>query len=266
MNPARLFSAALCLGSATFAQVSRPAGITTLTLGADVANGIIAPAPSSRVRVPPLEQVRLLVPEGWSYPIQWTKDNKPMASATGRSYPIALAATSDSGFYNITGAPFPFIATGISLDVVTPGHLGNFSTRLELAAGSGVTQIVGFFVAGTSSKSLLIRTVGPSLRPFGVTKPAAQPRLRFFDAAGKEIGFTHPAVVVDLAGFFSSVGAFALTGGETSFDYGPFPPGAYTVHVSDQSSQGGTVLVEAYEFSTGPAPQVTPIAPPGPGG
>ena len=237
----------------------RPSGATTLTLGADVANGIVAPAPGSRVRVPPLEQVVMLVPDGWPHPIQWTKDNQPIAGATGRSYVIPLATTVDSGRYNLTGAPFPFITTGITLDVVTAGHLGNFSTRIELAPGATL-QTVGFFVNGTVGKNILVRAVGPSLKQFGLTKLVAQPRLRFFDAAGREIGFVHPAVVVDLDAFFTAVGAFPLLSGERdAFDYGEFKPGAYTFQVSDASGQGGTVLVETYEFTAGPKPRVTPL-------
>jgi hypothetical protein len=250
------------LAAPSFAQINipvRPSGVTTLLLASDVANGIIGPAPGSRVRVPPLEQLRLVVPEGWTHSIQWTKDGKTIAGATGRVYTIPLTTTSDRGFYTVTGAPFPFIATGVSLDVVSRGHVGNFSTRVELTA-SGGPQIVGFAVQGTAPKNLLLRAVGPSLRPFGLSKPAAQPRLRFFDSSGQEMGFIHPAVVVDIDAFFISVGAFPLIPGERdSFDYGEFKPGTYTIHVDDAARQGGTVLIEVYEFDQGPTPRSGPL-------
>jgi hypothetical protein len=272
MSFARFLPAAWCLATAALAQIARPGGITTLTLGADVANGIVAPAPGSRVRVPPLERVTLLVPEGWSYSIQWTKDGKAIPGATGRSYLIPLATTADSGTYHVAGAPFPFITTGIALEVVPAGHLGNFSTRLELAAGAGGTQTIGFVVGGTSPKNLLVRAVGPSLKQFGLTKLAAQPRLRFFDSAGREFGFVHPAIVMDFEAFFASVGAFPLLAGERdAFDYGAFKPGACTIQVSDAAGLGGTVLVETYEYTTAPAPAMAgldPVTPPSvrPGG
>ena len=70
----------------------------------------------------------------------------------------------------------------------------------------------------------------------------------------------HPAVVVDLDAFFASAGAFPLLAGERdAFDYGEFKPGAYTIQVSDATGQGGTVLVETYEFTAGPQPRVTPL-------
>ena len=49
----------------------------------------------------------------------------------------------------------------------------------------------------------------------------------------------------------ASVGAFPLPGGEReriAFTTATFAPGAYTVHVSDDAHQGGTVLVEIYEL------------------
>ena len=59
--------------------------------------------------------------------------------------------------------------------------------------------------------------------------------------------------------FFAAVGAFPLIPGERdAYDYGEFKPGAYTIQVSDPSGSGGTVLVETYEFSTGPLPRTSP--------
>lgn len=236
----------------------RSGGYTTLTLHGDISNGFVPPAPPSHVRVPPYENVRLQVPEGWNSPIQWTKNGKALAGATERALTLSAITSDQSGFYNITGAPFPSIATGVVLEVVPAGHLANLSTRLEIAAGDS-TEITGFVVSGTSAKNLLVRAVGPTLSTMGVKKPAAKPRLKFFDSSGKEIGFVHPAVLVDIPAFFASIGAFPLTGGETSYDYGSFAPGVYSVHVSDDSRQGGTVLVEVYDFADGPQPYVTSV-------
>jgi hypothetical protein len=224
-------------------------GVTTLVMGMDVSNGITTPAPASRVRVPRYERVTLVAPDGWVYPVQWTKDAAPIPGAVGRTLTIPLAADSDTGRYSITGAPFPFVATGISLEVAPSGNIGNFSARFELPAGNA-TRTIGF-VANGRGKSLLVRAVGPTLKSFGIPNPAPQPRLRFFDASGREFGFVHVASVVDSAALFRSVGAFPLAGedpGGSSFEYGPFPAGAYTVQVNDASGQGGIVLVEAYEM------------------
>lgn len=227
-----------------------PAGITTLVMASDVGNGFAPPAPGSRVTVPYYEEVRMRAPEGWAYPIQWTKNDKPITGATEPVLTLRFVTQADSGTYQIAGAPFPFITTGIKLEVAAAGHVGNFSARLELAPGDGA-QVVGFVVSGRGPKSLLLRAVGPSLRAYGVEKPAALPRMRFFDAAGKELVFAYPAVIIDWAPIFASAGAFPLTGGErerVAFTTLGLAPGAYSVHVSDDAGLGGTVLLEVYEL------------------
>jgi len=138
----------------------------------------------------------------------------------------------------------------VLIEVAPLGHLSVTSARVELAPGTA-PQIVGFAVGGKSSKNLIVRAVGPSLAQFGITRPAALPRLRFYDATGTEIIWAHATVVIDWASIFASVGAFPLTGGEreyTAFTISSFAPGAYSVHVSDDAQQGGTALVEIYEL------------------
>ncbi len=246
-----MLAALLAPAQAQNSQVTFPGnrGITTLVLGMDISNGIVAPSSGSHVRVPPYEWVTLQVPSSWTYPIQWWKDGKPIAGATGTSLLLAPAVQSDSGSYGITGAPFPLIATPVALDVVPAGHAANFSARLQLAPGSG-SQTIGFVVAGKTAASYLFRAVGPSLAAFGIAQPASVPHFRVFDSSGKQVSFTRVALAWDWPATFASVGAFPLTGGElpgSAYDVYPIAPGAYTVEVSDDSGKGGTVLFEAYD-------------------
>ncbi|HNC23234.1 MAG TPA: immunoglobulin domain-containing protein [Opitutaceae bacterium] len=244
--------ALLLLGLTALALPCQAGNVTILTMNLDIANGIVAPAGPSRVRVPPGESVRLVLPPEWPAAIQWRKNGQPISGATNATLVLGNVTTADSGLYTVTGAPFPTIACGIQLEVVAVGTTGNFSSRLRLQPGSD-TQIIGFVVTGTATKTLLIRAVGPTLATFGVAGPAAQPRIAFFDSKGQPYSWARAAVVLPpeyWTGLFASVGAFPLTGGEEAylaFDVGPFPPGAYTIHVTDASKAGGTVLVEAYE-------------------
>ena len=226
-------------------------GSTTLTLGGNISSGGTDPLDAgSRVRIPPYDSVTLQVPAEWSFAMQWTKDGKPIPGATDRKLTIPLATAADSGYYTVTGVAWPMACTGVLLEILPLGHLSVLSARVELAAGTA-PQIVGFVISGKSPKNLLVRGVGPSLAPFGITRPAALPRLRFYDATGTEIIWAHAAVVIDWASIFASVGAFPLTGGEReeiAFITASFKPGACTVHVSDDAHQGGTALVEIYEL------------------
>lgn len=225
-------------------------GTTTLQLAADVANGIIAPGAGSRVRVPPDDTIVLQAPENWPVAYVWTKDGKTLPGKTERRLTIAPTVSADTGYYTLAGAPWPTICTGALVEVAPLGHMGNFSARVELAPGTQ-PQVVGFVVNGKSTKNLLVRAVGPSLSAFGLAKPAAQPRLRFYDAQGKELIWAYPAVVIDWTPIFAAAGAFPLTGGEReriAFTTVALEPGAYTLHVSDDSQKGGTALVEVYEI------------------
>lgn len=233
---------------------TRPAR-TTLVMGLDIANGIVAPGAPSRVRVPPLEHVDLQVPADFPYKIQWTKDGREIPGATEPVFTILNASAGDSGLYSLAGLPYPHVATGIRLDVVPTGNVANYSARLDLVGAK--PQIVGFSVSGQRPKNLLFRVAGPSLAAFGVENPAADPRIRAYDARGNPIDFVHAAVVYDWSAFFTSVGAFPLAGGESfglAFNFGQFAPGAYTLHVHDAAGEGGHVLVEVYEFEQGPQP------------
>jgi hypothetical protein len=228
-----------------------PTGTTTLVMGNALDGAVLSPIPGpSHVRVPAHEEVRLLAPESFSS-TQWLKDGKPIAGATSRSLVLPSVTSSDAGVYSLLGGPTPFVATGINLDVAAVGNVGVFSTRVDLAAGAATVN-TAFVVTGRNAKNLLIRAVGPTLKNFGIANPVARPRIRFFDSTGKEISFVHPAVV-NMDAFFKSLGAFPLVaGGSDAFEYAAFPPGTYTILVSDDNGQGGTVLVEAYEYSDGP--------------
>lgn len=257
----------LVLATAIRAQVATVAGVTTLTMGLDVGNGIVPPAPPSRVRVPPYERVYLVLPDSWTYPIQWRKDNQPIAGATGHTLTLPLATSNDSGFYTVTGAPFPFGATGIRLEVVEAGHVGNFSARVELAPGS-TSATVGFVVTGQTAKAFFVRAVGPSLKTFGIARPVAEPGFRIFDATGKDLDLNvvRPTVVLfDWAEVFPAAGAFPLAAGEKSYRDYTLVPGAYTLQATDNSQQGGTLLLEVYEFpsSARKLPSVVVPIPPG---
>ena len=157
-----------------------------------------------------------------------------------------------SGLYTVTGALFSTISTVIELETVVAGSTGNFSARGRLQPGAD-TQILGFVVTGKTTKTLLIRTVGPSLAAFGVRDPVARLRIACYDAQGNPYSWAGPAVVLPpeyWTNLFASAGAFPLRGGEEAYltyDVGPFPPGACTIHVTDASGKGGTALLEAYE-------------------
>lgn len=114
--------------------------------------------------------------------------------------------------------------------------------------GSGLT--VGFNIAGTAPKAVLIRAIGPTLAGFGVSSPVVDPRLQLFRS-----GATQPLAANDdwlgtpeLAAAFRNVGAFelALTSKDAAL-LTTLAPGGYSVLVVGTTSDPGSALVEVYE-------------------
>jgi len=118
----------------------------------------------------------------------------------------------------------------------------------------GSILIGGFLIGGSEPSQLLIRAVGPSLAPFGVSGTLSQPVLSVYDSGGNLIavnvgwsnGSSDAAVAVANAGAAS--GAFPLTPGSAdSAVLVTLSPGQYTAQVSGVDGSAGIALVEVYQ-------------------
>ncbi len=94
----------------------------------------------------------------------------PTAVSLATDYTVA--ATNSGGSTNAT----------VNI-TVRPGLVGNVSTRLPVGTGDNVL-IEGFIVQGPagSTKKILVRAIGPSLLPFGITDALANPTLEIHDS------------------------------------------------------------------------------------
>lgn len=68
--------------------------------------------------------------------------------------------------------------------LATP-RLVNLSCRTNLAAGA--TLSAGFVIGGSTSRTVLIRAVGPALGAFGVTGTMVDPQLTVFNSSGNVV-------------------------------------------------------------------------------
>ena len=115
---------------------------------------------------------------------------------------------------------------------------------------TGDTLTAGFVIGGATSKTVLIRAVGPTLAlaPFNVAGVMADPKLDLF--SGQTVINSNDnwggGTVLETA--FINVGAFAL--GATSRDAAllvTLQPANYTAQVTGVNGSAGVVLVEVYE-------------------
>lgn len=141
----------------------------------------------------------------------------------------------------------------------------NVSTLLTVKQGTPAT--IGFVVSGSQVREFLVRVVGPSLTPFGVSSPAPNPEYALIGQSysfpampGQSRGLPNTytgtgwSATPDEAATISAeairAGAFPLiVGSNDKSDVFLLPPGAYTVVVSPSSSSAeGVVLIEVYEI------------------
>ena len=139
----------------------------------------------------------------------------------------------------------------------TNAHLINLSTRGPIPPGGG-PMIAGFVTRG-GSRTLLVRGVGPSLTPFGITAFAADPSLLLIatgatTALAQNNDWDSGGIAVHnfIAGVAAQVGAFPLTDPrDAAFVASALTPDNYSAQVSNLAATGGsTGLVEIYDAST----------------
>lgn len=127
-------------------------------------------------------------------------------------------------------------------------RLVNLSTRATFS-GPADALIAGFVVSGDAPRRVLVRAVGPALAAFAVGHPLADPLVKLHrgdTVLAENRGWSDAANIRDAS---AQVGAFALPpGSRDAALLLELAPGPYTVHLSSQATQNGTVLLELYEL------------------
>jgi hypothetical protein len=113
------------------------------------------------------------------------------------------------------------------------------------------TLTAGFVVGGTTSKTVLIRAIGPrlALEPFNVGGVMADPKLELFSGPTVIASNDNWGGDPQLTTVCASIGAFAVNDG-TSKDamlLVTLAPGSYTAQVGGMAATGGLALIEVYE-------------------
>ena len=129
---------------------------------------------------------------------------------------------------------------------------GNATRLTNLSAlnfvGPGSPLIAGFTIAGTGTKNLLIRAVGPSLGALGVPGTLADPKL-VLQTSGQVLVSENDTFSASLPAVFATVGAFPyVAGAKDAAIIVSLPAGGYTVTVSGADGGNGTAIVEVYEL------------------
>ncbi len=184
----------------------------------------------------------------------WPAALAPAFTALG-AFPFA-AASRDAALRQSFVGPHTVQVSGLVGGVVlvegydagtgSASRLINLSARNRVGTGADIL-IAGFYVAGTGTKRVLIRAVGPTLAALGVSGVLADPQLELADATGRLASNDNWDAA--LATTFASVGAFPLpTASADAAVVVTLAAGrSYTVQVSGVAGGVGEALVEVYE-------------------
>jgi hypothetical protein len=129
-------------------------------------------------------------------------------------------------------------------------RLINMSARGTI--GGGNVLVSGFVVEGTTSKTVLIRGIGPALRSFGIENTLPDPKLVLHaNVNGSDTVLAtntgwNGDPQIQAAG--QAAGAFGLSDPADAAMLVTLAPGAYTVEVSSESGATGVALFEIYEL------------------
>jgi hypothetical protein len=160
----------------------------------------------------------------------------------------ALLPTLSGGYSaHATGnGPGVLLVEGYDAGSGTGARLTNISARNLVGTGADIL-IAGFTIAGSGTKTVLMRAVGPTLSAFGVGNVLGDPKLGVY--AGTNLVAENDDWAASLAPTFASVGAFGLAANsKDSALVVTLPAGGYTAQVSGASNSMGEALIEIYEL------------------
>jgi hypothetical protein len=126
-------------------------------------------------------------------------------------------------------------------------RLVNLSARANVGSGINIAA-AGFVISGTTSETVLIRGVGPTLSSFGLSGVLSATSLTLY-ASGQTALQTNTdwALTAGLPAVFLQVAAFPLSSAGDAALIATLPPGSYTAQLSGVGSATGVALVEIYE-------------------
>jgi hypothetical protein len=190
---------------------------------------------------------------------QWRQNGLPISGANDPYLVVPNVQAATAGIYNcsITDSTGTASTNAAAITIVNSGDIGrllNLSVRGNCGSSSG-NLIAGFIVNGSSSKTVLVRAIGPTLAAFGVPGVLADPTLALHGTvsgqdsilAGNDNWGDDP----NLALLFAQTGAFSLPAASLDAALSMnLAPGNYSAVVSGNNGGTGIALAEVYDATS----------------
>jgi len=180
---------------------------------------------------------------------QWRRDGLNIAGATSAVLTLANVEAWQGGNYSVvvSNAVGSITSDSAALEIDTTPRLINVSCRGVAGSGDN-TLVMGFYVNGSGSKTLLIRGVGPRLADFIEEEVVANPSITIYRGETPIDGMEDwdPS----LAATFTHMGAFALNPGskDAAMTITLEASHTYTVHLVNPGPVA-EALIEVYDLS-----------------
>lgn len=159
----------------------------------------------------------------------------------------ALAAYDTDGAAGLTGVGNSTVATP-AVGTTGTARLINIASRAAIGGVAG-TPVSGFVLAGSGTKQMLVRAVGPSLTSYGVTGALADPRLSVVNG-GTTVATNDNWLAADIS-TMNAVGAFALSASSKDAAItAEFSAGVYSAPVTATDGGSGVAMLEVYDAAT----------------
>jgi sugar lactone lactonase YvrE len=137
----------------------------------------------------------------------------------------------------------------------------NLSVRTRIGTDDQ-TPILGFLVASSSPKPMVLRGVGPGLTSLGVASAAADPQLKLFNFSATQIQENDNwGGSASLRQAFDAVGAFPLeAASKDAALLTALPTGLYSMQLTATGAPGGVALMEAYDAEANATGRLTNVS------
>jgi hypothetical protein len=132
----------------------------------------------------------------------------------------------------------------------SPGYLVNLSAR-GLVGTSGNILIGGFYIVGSTSRTVLIQALGPALSAEGVSGVLQHPALTIHNSTGATIysntGWGSSQLLLNAAAAAYANPVLQPNSGDSEVLL-TLPPGGYTAEISGADGGTGVALCAIYQL------------------
>ena len=240
------------------AIISGGPGSTTIFSGSTIVFTIVTGLPGAAlVHAGSAEQPKLT--PGTTYQWQFNGSNLTdgggISGSTGPQLVITGATAADEGDYSclVTTGDVSTQSNSAGLLVAsagTPGYLVNISSRAFVGTGDSIL-IGGFFVGGSTSRSVLIQALGPALTAQGVSGVLQHPALTIHNSSGAVIysdtGWGSSQVLLKAAAAAYAQPVLQPDSADSEVLL-TLPPGGYTAEIAGADGGTGVALCAIYQL------------------